>query len=222
MRMVDALEEIKKQHLDNYKQSIIEIIHNNTDVLVNEDIMSLLRKPPLDSMDSIKSKFLDLAKKNKIVLDTLKLDELLDGYRKEVIKCCDKIKKVRIDTLEKVISEITLLKDTDIIKINKKEFNDINKNLKKIIKEQLQEAVEKKFVKDISSVFFNEVDENIKNKISDEVIKFVKGSYQRQLLENIDFKILVKDTTLANSAKEHGERHLFTLTNSRLFKQDNN
>ena len=222
MRMVDALEEIKKQHLDNYKQSIIEIIHNNTDVLVNEDIMSLLRKPPLDSMDSIKSKFLDLAKKNKIVLDTLKLDELLDGYRKEVIKCCDKIKKVRIDTLEKVISEITLLKDTDIIKINKKEFNDINKNLKKIIKEQLQEAVEKKFVKDISSVFFNEVDENIKNKISDEVIKFVKGSYQRQLLENVDFKTLVKDTTLANSVKEYGERHLFTLANSRIFKQEDN
>ncbi|MBO5120376.1 MAG: hypothetical protein J6C28_01655 [Bacilli bacterium] len=222
MRMVDALEEIKKQHLDNYKQSIIEIIHNNTDVLVNEDIMSLLRKPPLDSMDSIKSKFLDLAKKNKIVLDTLKLDELLDGYRKEVIKCCDKIKKTRVDTLEKAISEITLLKDTDIIKINKKEFNDINKNLKKIMKEQLQEAVEKKFVKDISSVFFNEVDENIKKKISDEVIKFVKGSYQRQLLENIDFKTLVKDTTLANSVKEHGERYLFTLANSRIFKQEDN
>ena len=222
MRMVDALEEIKKQHLDNYKQSIIEIIHNNTDVLVNEDIMSLLRKPPLDSMDSIKSKFLDLAKKNKIVLDTLKLDELLDGYRKDVIKCCDKIKKTRVDTLVKAISEITLLKDTDIIKINKKEFNDINKNLKKIMKEQLQESVEKKFVKDISSVFFNEVDENIKKKISDEVIKFVKGSYQRQLLENIDFKTLVKDTTLANSVKEHGERHLFTLANSRIFKQEDN
>lgn len=218
--MVDTLEELKKQHLDNYKQSILEIIHNNTDVLVNEDIMSLLRKPPLDSMDSIKSKFLDLAKKNKIVLDTMKLDELLDGYRKDVIKCCDKIKKVRIDTLEKVISEITLLKDTDIIKINKKEFNDINKNIKKIMKDQLQESVEKNVVKKVDSVFSNDIDESIKKKISDEVIKFIKGSYQRQLLENVDFKTLVKDTTLANSVKEHGERHLFTLANSRIFKQE--
>ena len=61
--MIDTLEEFKKQHFDNYKQAILEIIRNNTDVLVNEDIMSLLRKPPLDSMDSIKSKYLDLAKK---------------------------------------------------------------------------------------------------------------------------------------------------------------
>ena len=220
MRMVDTLEELKKQHLDNYKQAIMEIIRNNTDVLVNEDIMSLLRKPPLDSMDSIKYKFLDLAKKNKIVLDTMKLDELLDGYRKDVIKCCDKIKKVRIDTLEKVISEITLLKDTDIIKINKKEFNDINKNIKKIMKDQLQVSVEKNVVKKVNSVFFNGIDESIRKKISDEIIKFIKGSYQRQLLENVDFKTLVKDTTLANSVKEHGERHLFTLANSRIFKQD--
>ena len=39
-----TLEKLKKQHLENYKQAIMEIIHNNTDVLVNEDIMSLLRK----------------------------------------------------------------------------------------------------------------------------------------------------------------------------------
>ena len=59
---------------------------------------------------------------------------------------------------------------------------------------------------------------SIQKKISDELVKFVKGSYQRQLLENVDFKVLVKDTTLANSTKEHAERHLFTLANSRLFK----
>ena len=222
MRMVDTLEELKKQHLDNYKQAIIEIINNNTDVLVNEDIMSLLRKPPLDSMDLIKSNFLDLAKKNKIVLDTIKLDELLDGYRKDVIKCCVKIKKTRIDTLEKVIASIQLSKDTDIIKINKKEFNDINKNIKKIMKDQLQDSVEKIIAKGILSVFSSDVDDSVKKKICDEVIKFVKGSYQRQLFENVDFKTLVKDTTLANSVKEHGERHLFTLANSRLFKQDEN
>ena len=89
MRMMDTLEEFKKQHIDNYRKAIIELIHNNTDVLVNEDIMSLLRKPPLDSMDSIKTKYLDLAKKNKIVLDIVKLDNMLDKYRIDVIKCCD-------------------------------------------------------------------------------------------------------------------------------------
>ena len=75
---------------------------------------------------------------------------------------------------------------------------------------------------DMISIFIDNIDVSLKKKINDEVIKFVKGAYQRQLLENIDFKILVKDTTLANSAKEHAERHLFTLANSRLFKQEEN
>ena len=212
--MVDTLEEFKKQHFDNYKKAILEIIRNNTDVLVNEDIMSLLRKPPLDSMDLIKSKYLDLAKKNKIVLDTIKLDELLEGYRKEVIKCCDEVKEIRVKDLENIVKNTKFSKETDIIKFNKK--------VKKAMKDRLQDSVEKKIIKKVDNVFSNDVDDLIKKKISDEVVKFVKGAYQRQLLENIDFKILVKDTTLANSAKEHGERHLFTLTNSRIFKQDEN
>ncbi|MBQ3510856.1 MAG: hypothetical protein IJA30_01010 [Bacilli bacterium] len=218
--MIDTLEEFKKQHFDNYKQAILEIIRNNTDVLVNEDIMSLLRKPPLDSMDSIKSKYLDLAKKNKIVLDTVKLDALLEGYRKEVIKCCDDVKKIRVTALENIVKETKFSKETDIIKFNKKDFNEINKKIKKSMKDSLQDSVEKRIIKKVDTVFPNDIDASIKKKISDEVIKFVKGAYQRQLLENVDFKILVKDTTLANSAKEHGERHLFTLTNSRIFRQE--
>ena len=218
MLMVDTLEEFKKQHLDNYKQAIIEIIRNNTDVLVNEDIMSLLRKPPLDSMDLIKSKFLDLAKRNKIVLDAIKLDELLDEYRKDIIKCCDQVKEMRFNALWDIVKNTEFLKDSDVIRFNKKDFSEINKKVKKVIKEQLQESVEKKIIKSVSSVFTGEIDENLKNKITDEISKFVKGAYQRQLLENIDFKMLVKDTTLVNGTKEHGERYLFTLNNSRIFK----
>ena len=218
MLMVDTLEEFKKQHLENYKQAILDIIRNNTDVLVNEDIMSLLRKPPLDSMDLIKSKFLDLAKRNKIVLDTIKLDELLVGYRKDIIKCCDKVKEIRFNALRDIVKNTEFLKDTDVIRFNKKDFVEINKQVKKMIKEQLQESVEKKIIKSVSSIFAGEIDENLKNKITDEIVKFVKGAYQRQLLENIDFKMLVKDTTLVNGTKEHGERYLFTLNNSRIFK----
>ena len=74
----------------------------------------------------------------------------------------------------------------------------------------------------VDSVFSKDVEEVLKKRISDEIVKFVKGPYQRQLLDNIDFKMLVKDTTLVNGVKEHGERHLFTLANSRIFKQDEN
>ena len=222
MRMVDTLEEFKKQHLDNYKKAILELIRNNTDVLVNEDIMSLLRKPPLDSMDSIKSKYLDLAKKNKVVLDTVKLDNMLEEYRNDVIKCCDEVKKIREDALEKIVDSVQFTKETEVIKFNKKDFTDINKKVKKAMKDKIQESVEKKIIKNVADVFTGEIEDSIKKKISDEVVKFVKGAYQRQLLENVDFKMLVKDTTLANSAKEHAERHLFTLANSRLFKQEEN
>ena len=135
--MVDTLEEFKKQHLDNYKKAILELVNNNTDVLVDEDIMSLIRKPPLDSMDLIKSKFLDLAKKNKIVLEAVKLDELLEEYRNIIIKVCGSIKKERVSILSKVVSNTSLEKETDVIKFNKKDFNDINKNIKKILKDTI-------------------------------------------------------------------------------------
>lgn len=222
MRMIDTLEELKRQHLENYKQSIIEIINNNTDVLVKEDIMSLLRKPPLDSMDSIKSKYLDLAKKNKIVLDIVKLDSMLNDYRNDVVKCCDIVQEIRLDSLNKIVLNAQFNKDTDIIKFNKKDFLEINKKLKKAMKSQLQDSVDKKIIKNVDCVFSGEIEDQIKKKVVDEVVKYVKGAYQRQLLENVDFKILVKDTILANSAKEHAERHLFTLANSRIFKQEEN
>ena len=48
--------EILEQHITSYKNAIIEIIKNNTNSLVDDDIMSLIRKPPLDSMDLIQSK----------------------------------------------------------------------------------------------------------------------------------------------------------------------
>ncbi len=216
--MLDTLEEFKKQHLESYKQGILEIIRNNTDVLVNEDIMSLIRKPPLDSMDSIKSKYIDLAKKNKVVLDTVKLDKLLDDYRTEVSKCCNEIKDIRISAFREVVEKFSPLKDTDVIKLNKKDFNEVNKKIKKSMKELLQKSVEDMIINKVDTVFSENTDEEIIKKICSDVIKFVKGTYQRQLLENVDFKMLVKDTTLANGIKELGERHLFTLNNSHIFK----
>ena len=61
--------------------------------------MSLTRKPPLDSMDLIKSKFLDLAKKNKIILNIEQLDIILDAYRIKNEKCFEKIKEIRIQVI---------------------------------------------------------------------------------------------------------------------------
>ena len=54
--MNDDLDYLKKQHIMNYKNTALQKILNNNNSLFDEDIMSLLKKPPLESMDLIKSK----------------------------------------------------------------------------------------------------------------------------------------------------------------------
>lgn len=212
---MDSIEELKKQHVVGYKNAIIEIIKNNTRVLVEEDILSLVKKPPLDSMDQIKIKFLDLAKKNKIVLITTNLDEMIDQYRIDLEKKVLCLKDYRIEQLLKKIN-IDTSKFDDTIKFCKKDFSMIDKYINNIIKDSVSEC----FKSDIESKFdllFGDIDESIKNKFIKEITKYFKTSYKKQLLENIDIKVLVKNTTLMNGVNEQSDRYLFTINNSRLF-----
>ena len=213
--------EFKKQHIETYKNAVRENILNNTSVLVDEDIMSLLKKPPLDSMDFIKSKFLDLAKKNKIVLNTEELSKILDNYRKYLLKSLPDIKKLRVDSLNEIIGKVDFSKDSDVIKVKRGDFNNINKEIKKSINTYLSDGFEKQILKNIKNVFKDDVDETAKNKIITDITKYIKGAYHKQLIENLDMKILVKDTTLINTVKETTDRYLFTLSNSRLLNDEN-
>ena len=213
--------EFKKQHIETYKNAVRENILNNTNVLVDEDIMSLLKKPPLDSMDFIKCKFLDLAKKNKIVLNTEELSKILDNYRKYLLKSLSEIKKLRVDSLTEIICKVDFSKDSDVIKVKRGDFNNINKEIKKSINTYLSDGFEKQILKNIKNVFKDDVDETAKNKIITDITKYIKGAYHKQLIENLDMKILVKDTTLINTVKETTDRYLFTLSNSRLLNDDN-
>ncbi len=219
--MNDSLKQLKRQHIDNYKNAIIDIITNNTNVLVDEDIMSLLRKPPLDSMDLIKSKFLDLAKKNSTILNTEELSNLLDNYRDKLMKEMASIKAIRIKELTKSIDSIKY-EDNEVFKLNKKDFVKVDKDIKKILKDQLNDSFDKYILKNINKVFSNDIDSTVKSNIVSNMTKYVNGTYQRQLLENFDIKVLVKDTTLINNIKEHNERYLFTINNSRIFNDLDN
>lgn len=206
---------IRNQHIVNYKNTIIEVIKNNTNSLVDDDIMSLIRKPPLDSMDLIQSKFLSMAKKNKIVLNSEELNEKIDKYRKDILKLSKELKEIRINELSDKVNAVKL-KDNEIIKINKKDFNAINKIIKKTIKEQVIKSLEEEILAKIEQIFPKNVDSSLKEKIIKDMTKYLKKNYLNQLLENIDIKILVKDTTLINSTKELAERYIFSLNNSRL------
>lgn len=211
----NSKKDIRNQHIVNYKNTIIEVIKNNTNSLVDDDIMSLIRKPPLDSMDLIQSKFLSMAKKNKIVLNSEELNEKIDKYRKDILKLSKELKEIRINELSDKINAVKL-KDNEIIKINKKDFNAINKIIKKTIKEQVIKSLEEEILAKIEQIFPKNVDSNLKEKIIKDMTKYLKKNYLNQLLENIDIKILVKDTTLINSTKELAERYIFSLNNSRL------
>lgn len=212
----DEVKKFMKQHVDNYRSAIIDIINNNTDVLVDEDITSLLKTPPLDSMDILKKKILGFAKSNRIVFNAEALNKMLDSYRKDILKCCSKIKKMRKDVLKVNVSKISLDNKNDVIRINKKDFIVINRDIRRLVKSQLKDSYENKVLGKINSIFPKDIDVKVKNTIIDDLTKYMKKNYNKQLLENIDIKILVKDTTLINNVKEQSDRYLFTLKNSRL------
>ena len=215
----DTIKQLKLQHIDTYKKAVLEIIKNNTDTLVN-DIKSLIEKPPLDSMDQIKNKFLDLAKKNKIVLNIEELNSIVDNYRNDLTKCLVDIRKLRVDKLSDKLDKFKFKEDEDVIVFYKKDFTDIDKNIKKIIKEDILSSYEKNINKKFNKIFNSEVEDSIKDKINEEIFKYIKGAYQKQLMDSIDIKVLVKDTTFINVMKEQADRYLFTLKNSRLLNLD--
>ena len=101
----------------------------------------------------------------------------------------------------------------------KKDFNSVNKNIRKNFKDTLDDG-SKKFLKKVDQVFVEDIDVTIKEKVIKDIDKFINGTYERQMIENVDIKILIKDTTLINLVKEQTERYLFTISNSRLFKDN--
>ena len=213
------LEKIRKQHANNYKNIVLDLIANNTIAFI-EDIKTMIKKPPLETMDLIKNRFLSLAKKNKIVLDTESLDAILESFRKDLFDMCDEIKKIRIDNLNNLVNEVKLEK-TDVIKLSKKDFNDINKNIRRIFKDKINVASER-IINAADNVFNSKIEEDIRNKIVEDVSKYIKNIYLKQMLDNFDNKMLIKDTTLINNIKEQAERYRFTLNNSHIFNDLNN
>lgn len=214
---MNELEKLQKQHYDNYVNAVKEIVNNNADSLIDIDINSLITKPPLDSMDQIKTKFISIAKNEDIILNTELLNKILDTYRNNLEKEISLLKEVRI---KYIIDKIDGNLDENykkIIKLNKKDFKELEKIEKNYIKDALSNCIEKYLLNKMDKLFDKKMD--CYDSIVQDISKFLsqKGIYQKQLLESIDFKILVKDSTLMNGVKEQGERYLFTMNNSRLF-----
>lgn len=216
----ETIEDFRKKHFENYKNAVLETLKNNTTSLFMDDILSLLQKPPLDSMDIIKCKFLDLAKKYNTIIQSETLNRLLEEYRNDIISYISEWEAIRIKELKAIIEKFVPKKETDVIKFNKKDFTPLNRKLKKKMKADIMVILNKKIVNNVNSLFTDDLDEKIEKNLSTEMIKFIQTTYIKQLLENIDFKIIVKDTTLINGVREQGERFIFTKMNSHLLNDD--
>ena len=160
-----------------------------------------------------------MAKKEKIVLNTENLDKIIDNYRRKVISCLDEVKENREMSLIKKVDDFKMIKETNIFKLSKKDFGEVNKTNKNLIKKTIQEALVTEILDKIKTVFKDE-EELREEKLANELGKYLKGTYLRQVLENIEFKVIVKDTTLINGVKEQADHYLFTLSNSRLLNED--
>ncbi len=216
-----GVEDLERQHLETYKNAILELIRNNTEILITEDIISLLRQPPLDSMDSVKTRLFNLSKRFGIVLDKEVVDGLLNAYRVQLIEKFSNIGEDRVHRLSKLVEDFFPKKESDMIKIPKKEFSSINSKIKKISKEKIKSA-NQSLLSGLPKLFKEDIDNECRIKIIDDMRKYLLGNYSKDLIENIELKIVIKDTTLMNSILEQGERYLFTKSNSHLFDISNN
>lgn len=205
--------DLLKQHKEIYLNAIKEIIKNNTEMLVNDDLYPLFSAPPLEIMDTLKQKFLTLAKNYNLILDNNKVEERLQIYRKQMLQEIDIIGNFRCQELESKLNKLES-NDDSTFKLLKKDLNELDKKIRKKCKEKMIDTGKEVIINEISNLFTND---EIPEKISTEIIKFITVLYPKQVLEMIDMKILVKDTILINSVKEQTERFIFTTENSHLF-----
>ena len=212
------LEELHEQHYNNYVEVVKETVKTNTLSLLENDINPLFKTPPLDSMDQIKTKFLVTAKKEKLIIKTEELTKILDSFRKDIVRKLGKLIYIRDEAI--INSFSVSINDKKNIKLLKNDVNNVDKKVKKIIKEELDASINKHIIQKLNKVFNNENQQSIDKAIM-EIEKYLssKGIYQKQILESIDFKLLVKDTILINGVKEQTERYLFTLNNSQIFNE---
>ena len=216
---MSIVEEFKKQHLLTYKNATIEIINNNTKSLVENDILSLVKKPPLDSMDTIRTKLITLAKRENLVLDTTKLDDILDNYREQLSKLYHKLIELRVIPLQQKVENFSPIRNNEVIKIQKKDLESINKKIKSQVKKDTTSAVDLYLLPNLNSIY-NDISSEQSSKIEKDFEKFMKSKYLKQINDNISIKVLVKDRTLLSGIAEQGERYLFTKSNSHLFDKD--
>ena len=205
-------EDILKQHKQILMTAGLELATNNTNSLIEDDIINGVIEVPLEAMDTVKQRVLNIAKHNNLILNSDKFNEVLISYKEELKKKFRNIFKKRIKLIEDNYSKFDDDKPMDLVKNLKKELVKFNKEAKKEEKQVLTSLVKEKIISNLDLIV---KDDN--NTFKKDATKFLQTTYVKQILETVDMKILVKDTILLNSLKEQIERFVFTMENSHLF-----
>lgn len=210
--MVVVKEDILKQHKQILMTAGLELATNNTNSLIEDDIINGVIEVPLEAMDTVKQRVLNIAKHNNLILNSDMFNEVLISYKEELKKKFRNIFKKRIKLIEDNYSKFDDDKPMDLVKNLKKELVKFNKEAKKEEKQVLTSLVKEKIISNLDLIV---KDDNTTFK--KDATKFLQTTYVKQILETVDMKILVKDTILLNSLKEQIERFVFTMENSHLF-----
>lgn len=205
-------EDILKQHKQILMTAGLELATNNTNSLIEDDIINGVIEVPLEAMDTVKQRVLNIAKHNNLILNSDKFNEVLISYKEELKKEFRNIFKKRIKLIEDNYSKFDDDKPMDLVKNLKKELVKFNKEAKKEEKQIITSLVKEKIISNLDLIV---KDDNTTFK--KDATKFLQTTYVKQILETVDMKILVKDTILLNSLKEQIERFVFTMENSHLF-----
>ena len=205
-------EDILKQHKEILMTAGVELATNNTNSLIEDDIINGVIEVPLEAMDTVKQRVLNIAKNNSLVLDSDKFNEVLTSYKDELKKEFRNIFKKRIKLIEDNYSKINDDKPMELVKNLKKELVKFNKEAKKEEKQVLTSLVKEKIISNLDLIVKED-----NTTFKKDATKFLQTTYVKQIIETIDMKILVKDTILLNSLKEQIERFVFTMENSHLF-----
>ena len=204
-------EDILKQHKQILMTAGLELATNNTNSLIEDDIINGVIEVPLEAMDTVKQRVLNIAKHNNLILNSDKFNEVLTSYKGDLKKEFRNIFKRRIDIIKDNYSKMDDDKPLELVKNLKKELVKFNKDAKKEEKQVLS-LVKEKLVSNLDLIV-KDSNPNFKK----DATKFLQTTYVKQILETVDMKILVKDTILLNSLKEQIERFVFTKENSHLF-----
>ena len=180
-------EELLEQHLSIYLNSIEELIKNNSYSLVEDDLLPLFKKPPLETMDTIKQKMLSLGKHYYVIINTEQLDRALEEYRNSMQKKIKSLKKYREDYLIKDIRQKSKDTKDGTFRILKKDLTYLDKNLKKEIKNEIENDMQK-LIDNIPNFF--QIEE-MEDKLKKDATKYFKTTYPRNLMETIDMKVIV-------------------------------